>query len=194
MNRFKTFAAAAILLAGAGVAMAQEDLTRNLSVEQTTAYNAVTGKPGSLKVTGWVDRKDLTYIKGETVKIFVKPNQQAYITVFNIGPGGQVTQLFPNAFQKENLVKANQQIEIAPAKSGAAIKVSGETGAEVIKIFASSKPVQFVPASELTAGTAFFVVKGSVTDFVRNLEVAATAPAADAIAVHNMIIKTAASR
>lgn len=194
MNCYRNLLTAIILLAATAPASSQEGMMKNLSVEQVTAFNATSPKPGSLKVLGWVDRRDLTYAKGEEVKLYVKANEKAYVTVFNVGPTGQVTQLFPNSFQKDNLVKANQQVEIAPAKSGATIKISGDTGAEVIKIFASSKPLQLVPTSALGTGTVFFAVKGGVTDFVRNLEVATNAPTADKVAVHNMAIKTVASR
>ena len=92
-------------LAAAAPARA-EDLGRDLTVEQSTAANAVVSQSGGLKVSLNSDRPDATYAKGETARLFLSANESAYVTVLNIGPAGQVTQLFPNAFQPSGHVPA----------------------------------------------------------------------------------------
>ena len=51
---------------------AEDSLLRDLSAEQATAFQAGTPAPGSLRVSAWVDRHDLTYARGDAVRIFVK--------------------------------------------------------------------------------------------------------------------------
>lgn len=168
---------------------------RDLTVEQNTAAQAGQSKQGTLRVAASVDRQDLTYAVGETVRIFVQPNEDAYITVINVGPSGQVTQLFPNAYQKNNRVEANQRVEITPSDSGARIAVSGPIGAELIKVIASVEPIKVIPESALEGRGAFRSVTGGVSELARNLEaVATTQPPTQGLAIHNLLIKTIASR
>lgn len=196
MKVVKSIAAVGLLLAVTLPVRAEEDPGyRDLSVDQIKAYLVGSPKQSTLKLSSWVDRRDMTYARGEMIKIHVKTNEDAYVTVFNVGPTGKVTQLFPNAFEKSGLIKANTDTEIPSAKSKAEIKVSGDVGGEVIKVFASDKPLKLVPESSLVAGAVFVAVKGDVAEFVRNLEVTA-APTASAqkVSIVNMAIKTVASR
>jgi Domain of unknown function (DUF4384) len=191
MRPISSITAVCVSLAFLIPAGAQDNATtRDLSVEQVTVHNAGTEK-GSLRITASVDRKDLTYARGETVKLNIKTNEDAYVTIYSVGPSGQVTQLFPNKFQQNNLVKANKATDIPDGKSQ--IRVSGPVGAELIKIIASNKPHHVLPVTSLESGQVFVVMKGGVAELVRNLEVAAV-PAADKLTMHNLIIKTIASR
>jgi hypothetical protein len=169
-----------------------DDTLRDLTVEQANVHQAGSPKPGSLRVSAWVDRQDLTYSRGEPVRIFVQSNEDAYLTIVNVGPSGRVTQLFPNAFQSNNRVVAGQQVEVPSSDSGARITVSGAVGAELIKVFASSEPMQVIPEAQLQGNGAFLVMRGVASDLVRNLEVTANAPAAPnrKLAISNLIIKT----
>jgi hypothetical protein len=167
---------------------------RDLTIEQNNAVQAGKPQPGTLRVTGWVDRQDLTYALGETVRIFVQPNEDAYITAVNVGPSGQVTQLFPNAYQSNNRVQANQRFEITPPESRARIAVSGPMGAELIKIIASSEPVKVIPESMLEGNGVFRSLTGGVSELARNLEVVTTVQPPAGLAIHNLVIKTVASR
>lgn len=55
---------------------------------------------------------------------------------------GKVTQIYPNSFQKDNFVKANREVEIPSADSKAEIKIAGDLGGEVVKVFATNKQAQ----------------------------------------------------
>jgi hypothetical protein len=167
---------------------------QDLTVEQVKAYKAGPNKQSSIQLTAAVDRRDSTYAKGDTVKIRVKTNEDAYITVFNIGPAGKVTQLFPNKYQKENQIRANREAEVPSAGSKTEIKVSGDLGAEVIKVIATDKPIKILPDSIMVAGEVFQSVEGGVDAFVQNLEVTTKASPADKISQVSLAIKTVQSR
>ena len=173
---------------------AEDTILRDLSAEQATAFQAGAPAPGSLRVSTWVDRHDLTYARADAVRIFVKTNEDAYVTIVNVGPSGKVTQLFPNAFQQSNRVAANRTLEVPSANGGARINVSGPVGAELIKVFVSSEPIKIIPESQLVGSGAFRSLAGGVSDLVRNLEVSATSPGASKFAIANLVIKTVASR
>jgi hypothetical protein len=199
MSSFKCKLALSVALvfavaASSPVALAQS--ARDLSVEQNQAYQAGQSKPGSLQIVTLLDRSDATYATGETVRLAIKSNEEAYVSVFNIGPTGKVTQLFPNAFQTDNHVKAGEQVDIPSLASGAQFKVTGPTGGELIKVIATSKPVTLIPDTQFQIGTGIFrTLEGGVDALKRDLEVVSTNPPADVkVAVVNQVIKTIPNR
>ena len=181
-----------LTLMNTGELRAEDSILRDLSAEQATAFQAGTPAPGSLRISTWVDRHDLTYARGDYVRIFVKTNEDAYVTVINVGPSGKVTQLFPNAFQQSNRVAANRALEVPSANGGSRINVSGPVGAELIKVFVSSEPIKIIPESQLVGSGAFRSLAGGVSDLVRNLEVSAGGQSK--FAISNLVIKTISSR
>jgi hypothetical protein len=185
-----------LTLMNPGELRAEESILRDLSAEQVTAFQAGTPAPGSLHVSTWVDRHDLTYARGDAVRIFVKTNEDAYVTIINVGPSGKVTQLFPNAFQQSNRVAANRALEVPSGNGGSRINVSGPVGAELIKVFVSNEPIKIIPESQLVGSGAFRSLAGGVSYLVRNLEVTAAAPASgeSKFAISNLVIKTISSR
>jgi hypothetical protein len=179
-----------------GELRAEDSMLRDLSAEQATAFQAGIPAPGTLRVSAWVDRHDLTYARGDAVRIFVKMNEDAYVTIVNVGPSGKVTQLFPNAFQPSNRVAANRTLQVPAPNGSSRINVSGPVGAELIKVFVSSEPIKIIPESELVGSSPFRSLAGGVSDLVRNLEVNASAPAGgqSRFAISNLVIKTTSSR
>lgn len=171
---------------------AKAQTVRDLSPEQTQVFNAGLAKPNSLSILALLDRANATYGLGDIVRLAVKSNEDAYVTVFNIGASGKVTQLFPNAFQTENRIKAGETLEIPSQASGTQIKVSGPVGAELIKVIATSKPVTIIPDKNFQAGTGIFrSLEGGADALNRDLAVMVEKPPADTkVAVLNQVIKT----
>jgi Domain of unknown function (DUF4384) len=154
-------------------AAAQVATPRNLTIEQAGAAAAGVPRRGALQVTLNPDRADAIYAIGETVRLMLITSEDAYVTVLDIGPTGQVTQLFPSPFQPDNRVFADTPVEIGGSNSGARVTVTGPVGAELVKVIASSKPVTVVSESQLAGSGAFRTVKGGVRTVLRNLEVVA---------------------
>jgi Domain of unknown function (DUF4384) len=183
--------AVAAILSYSNFAAAEEDdvEVRDLSVQQTEAYKASPAKTSSIQLTVGVDRKNKTYASGEAVKLRVKVNEDAYVAVFNVGASGKVTQLFPNKLQKNQLIKAKHDTQIPPSNSSVAIKVSGETGAELIKVYASDKPLK-IRQEEDDKGQMFLSVQGGVETLVRDLSVTDSGKPAEKLSIVNLSIKT----
>jgi Domain of unknown function (DUF4384) len=191
--RFSKYAALALLpfmFAPAGA----QDMPRDLSVQQTTAYGAGTSRPGSLKVSVGADRSDATYAMGETARLFISSNEDAFVTVFSVGPTGQVHQLFPNSYQPENRVLAGRPVEIAGGNSGARISISGPVGAELIKVVASNKPLVVIAENLLQGRDIFRIVDGGVQTLVRNLEIVGNDAGDRKIDIENYTLRTVAAR
>lgn len=186
---------AALLLASAAAVPASAQTVRDLSVVQSQAYEAVKPRPGPLTVLTLLDRADATYAVGESVRLGVKVSEDAFVTVVNVGASGRVTQLFPNAYQPDNRVRAGETLEIPAPGSGAKITVGGQTGAELIKVIATSKPVQIFADKELAGSGMFRSLTGDVDALNRDLAVVAAKPPEETrVAIANQIIRTIPSR
>ena len=149
---------------------------RNLTVEQNALYTvqapafAAVTEGERLSVVAWVDHADNTYALGERVRLFVRANKEAYLTVLNVGASGQTTVLFPNAHQPQVRVGAHEAVEIPPPGSGASIRVHGSTGRELIKVIASTQPTPVVSGGT-TAGP-FTTLWSDTRTVARDLQVA----------------------
>ena len=202
----KSVAVCAALLAAGCLALmptisaADDDpAVRNLTVEQSAVYavqasptGAAEGEP--LSVVAWVDHADNTYAIGEQVRLFVRANKDAFVTVLNVGASGQTTILFPNTHQREMKVAANEVVEIPPPGSGASIRVSGPTGNELIKVVASTESTPFFSAGASTAAGPFALRGGGSRSLVRDLQVTMDSETEQDWADYNKVITTIPSR
>ena len=177
------------------------DTARDLTVEQTAIYtvqattSAAPAPAGALKVVAWVDHADNTYAVGEAVRLFVRSNKAAYLTVLNVGPSGNTAMLFPNAAQRDARVGANQVVEIPARGSGVSIRVGGPVGRELIKVIASTSPVPPFDAAKLTGAGPFSMVAGGSRSAARDLQVTMGAqPAGHEWDDYNKVITTISSR
>ena len=180
-RRHAAVAVAATVFAagGAALSLAADDAAaaRDLTVEQTAIFTVqalapAAASPGALNVVAWVDHADNTYAIGEAVGLFVRANKDAYLTVLNVGPSGNTTMLFPNAFQKDARVRANQTVRIPAPGSGTSVTVSGPVGHELIKVIASTSPDTAFSGGEADR-------RGTVRDARRGLSVRGPGPAGD---------------
>ena len=158
-------------------ALAQDADLRDLSVVQAPAAQIVAPHAGALTTLITADRADATYAIGETARLTLTANQDAYVTVFDIGPTGTVAQLFPNRFQTDNRLAAGRPVEIAGPASGAHISISPPTGTELIKVITSNKPLVVVPEAQLQGAGPFRIVDGGAPALMRDLTVVANPPA-----------------
>ena len=197
---FATLVTAAACLAQSPAADAADDeaTARDLTVEQTSVFSLqapAAAAAGGLNVVAWVDHADNTYAIGETVRLFVRASKDAYLTVLNVGPTGNTTLLFPNAFQKDARVGANRIVEIPAAGSGASIRVSGPSvGRELIKVIASTSPQPLFEAASLTGAGPFSVVSGGGRSVARDLQLVMDSGTQNEWDDYNKVITTIASR
>jgi hypothetical protein len=177
-------------------ALAQEPVLRDLTVEQTTAAQIVAPHPGALSTAILADRADATYAIGETIRMTLNASQDSYVTVVDIGPTGNVTQLFPNAYQTDNKLRAGQPVEIAGPNTGARITVGPPTGAELIKVITSNKPIAVVPEDQLQGAGPFRILDGGIKTLARDLSVASDSHTASDryVALANFALYTIPSR
>jgi len=175
-------------------ALTQEEA--GLSSEQVHALHAGKARPGTLSIMTLLNRADATYEVGETLRMAVKSNEDAYITVFNIGTSGRVTQLFPNNYEPNNRIRAGETLEIPSAASESRIKVAGPAGKELIKVIATSKPMAVVPDAYFRSDAGLF---RTLTDGTEGLDrdlqfVSANQAQGVKVAIAHQVIRTVPAR
>jgi len=146
----------AMLLACATPALAQNvddrQFARDLTVAQRPIYE-ITPPEGVGRITfdSWVDRADHTYAIGQPLRVTVRPHQDAYLTVVDVGSSGRVTVLFPNFLQQYNRVHAGTTVTIPSARARWQIKANGPTGIDLIHVIASRRPLALPELTRLAA-------------------------------------------
>jgi hypothetical protein len=185
-----------LLTATTRLVLADDDAaTRDLSLEQLKIFKAGSAKQSSLQVTAMVDRKDLTYAKGETVKLHVRVSEDAHVLVYDTGPTGNIIQLFPNPLQKDGVIKAGHNVSIPPSDSKVKIRVTGKTGAELLTVVASNKPIKLKSGVVMSGDDVFIAIKESADEFARDLTLATENPAPGTkLSTVQIPLKTVSSR
>jgi hypothetical protein len=124
--------------------------------------------PPPAAVFGLTIRPDRpAYRVGETVRILVSSRNDCRLTVVSVGPSGNVFQLFPNAGQRDNLIRAGQVMMIPAPNSPLQIVARGPAGVEgLIATCREDMPGTVVT---LDAGATGFVSIGNVQTFGRDL-------------------------
>ncbi len=98
-----------------------------------------------------LDRKSCAYRKGDSVKIRVASEQDAYLYVFYQPAEGKTYQIFPNRHQPNNFVKARQAVQIPAERDLFQWVVVPPFGKENIKVVATRKKIEKLSAPEYTS-------------------------------------------
>ncbi len=75
------------------------------------------------------------YQSGEAISISFKVNKDAYIVIYDTEANGNTSIIFPNRYQKDNFVRANQTVTVP---QGYKFTVGGVQGKEYLQIVAST--------------------------------------------------------
>lgn len=89
---------------GLGAALAQEINPQGIIVNPV---------PTDLEVQVWVDkdpakRGNAVYRIGESIYIYVRVNQDAYVYLFNINADGRIDPILPNPYERDNFLRAGR--------------------------------------------------------------------------------------
>ena len=88
----------------------------------------------SLRATIWTDA--YRYYEGDPVRVYFRTTQDAYVYIFDRDTEGLTRQLFPNYYDRENLVRGGATYRIPDRNYG--LRVSGPSGWERLEMAAVS--------------------------------------------------------
>lgn len=95
-------------------------------------------KNAAFDVKVWTNKKE--YEIGDKIVFYVKAERDSYVTLFDITPGGDATVIFPNAFHRNNFIRAGQTYQIPAPEYGFEFHISGPAGLERVKAIATLEP------------------------------------------------------
>jgi hypothetical protein len=122
---------------GFGMALAQQLSPQGIIVNPV---------PTDLQVKVWVDkdpgkRGNAVYQIGEPIFIYVSVNQDAYVYLFNINADGRIDPILPNAYERDNFLRAGETRRYPPAGARYRYTVTGPEGEDRILAVASKRPL-----------------------------------------------------
>lgn len=173
----------------------EQELARDLSVAQKPIYDLGRKVGAKISVKAWVDQPSRIYTIGQSLRVSARADDDAHITIVNVGSSGRVNVLFPNHFQKKNKVKAGRTVSVPAEDARWSIQIDGPEGVDLIKVIASSEPLTLADLSRLGATTPSrptISVERSADETARDLSVQLKPPANTAKArfgVANILIR-----
>lgn len=101
----------------------------------------VNPRPG-FDVQVWLDRDPSgnqipVYEVGEEIRISVRPSETSFVYVFDVKATGEITQIFPNRFDSQNRVSANQTLTLPPSGARYVFNVAPPRGLSKVIAIAS---------------------------------------------------------
>ncbi len=102
--------------------------------------------PTDLKVRVWVDKDPgkwggAVYQPGEPIFIYVNVNRDAYVYLFNINADGRIDPILPNAYERDNFLRAGETRRFPPEGARYRYTVTGPEGEDRILAVASRRPL-----------------------------------------------------
>jgi hypothetical protein len=159
-------------LAASGLALAEPKTKRDLSVEQAPIADCGEGPdyPASdIQVSVVLDHEDGAYAIGDTVSLQARATRDAYLTVLEVGSSGKVHIIFPNRYQQDARVSANQTVRIPSDESRFRIRVGGPAGREVVKVFATREPLNYFAQQRLVQDGPYYATRADAKSVARDL-------------------------
>ena len=136
---------------GLSIGYAQQAATQRQIkiVEKQAPLKKVKNPDPGFKVKLWTDKKDATYKVGEPVVFYFKTTKDSRLTLFNVGTSGKVQMIFPNKYQKDNLVKAGKVYRIPAKKARWEYRAQGPAGTDLVKAIATLEKIPLVNKDEV---------------------------------------------
>ncbi len=79
--------------------------------------------------------------------------------------------VFPNKYQRNNRVQAHEVVQIPEEGARVRFTVSGPAGREVLKVFATERPISYFDVQRLAEAGAYYSVPGDARSIARDLNV-----------------------
>ncbi len=118
-----------------------------------------------LTVDIWTDKS--RYSRGEEIQVHLRGNRDWYGVVINKNKNGDLIQLLPNAYRRDNYFKGGKTYVIPSKKDQFTLKVSPPLGKEKIIVYASDHPLGQVELQDIGSGLGKF--RGNLEDLGHKL-------------------------
>ncbi|MCI4345038.1 MAG: DUF4384 domain-containing protein [Thermoplasmata archaeon] len=103
------------------------------------------GDDGKGRIQVWTDNGTTPYRAGDHARVFMRGEDDAYVTVFRVDTDGRIRVLFPRAPWMDNYVRGGHEYEIEPARDANAFDVDDDPGVGYVFAVWSPDPFTFGP-------------------------------------------------
>jgi len=100
----------------------------------------------------WLDGDATTLGIGEAVVFHARAEQDGYLTLVDLGTDGTVTVLFPNPFDRDNRVRAQEEISFPTESMESEIRVLPPAGRGMVRAFLTQQPLDIPLGEDFTSG------------------------------------------
>jgi hypothetical protein len=138
-------AAASVLAAAAPCRADSDDDPRDMVVGEIN-------RAPSFLVRVDVDHPDRVYQDGEPIQASVRSERDGYLYLFYCDAARNVSCLFPNRVQQDNLIPANTTVVVPDQAARFQLRVVAPFGREVLKAVVTSEPLETLELKTLTKG------------------------------------------
>ena len=105
------------------------------------ALTDIDNTESDFKVEIWTEKEDSNYKIGDTVTFYFKTNKDSHLTLINIGTSGKVHQIFPNKYQEDNFVRADEVYTVPSKDSNFRFVLQGPAGTDTVKAIATEEEI-----------------------------------------------------
>lgn len=123
--------------------------------------------PEPLMVEVQVDKP--LYRIGEFIVLTARSNQDCYLALYDISTEGEVTQIFPNRYAEDNLIRGGQIYRIPTQTDSFDYEVTGPPGIERVRAVCTQKNVNIVDPSMVSKQETFPSIQQTPPQFEQSL-------------------------
>ena len=98
-----------------------------------------TPKDAEFRVDVRTDRR--TYAIGDKAVVIVRPNKDCYVTLLNVRSNGEIYQLLPNKYKRDNLMRANADNYVPSRSDDYEVTICEPRGRERVMAIATTAPI-----------------------------------------------------
>jgi|GEM_PF-3433723 len=102
-----------------------------------------------------VTTTESTYRVGDRIRVHVASDKDCYLTLLNVGAGGALTVVYPNALHGDNYLPAGRTVTIPGPDDRFDYRLAGPAGTERLKAIATRERTTILPEHMTEAGTIF---------------------------------------
>ena len=117
-----------------------------------------------------VDKPDRVYAVGETMTARVRSEKDCYLYLLYYSAGDRVGALFPNRYQQNNFIRANETVSVPGADAGFQFTARPPCGQEVLQVVGTLEPIDTLQAQKLTKGAVTPLSEANLKDMVVELK------------------------
>jgi len=107
-----------------------------------------------LKIKVWTSNKE--YKDGDNIEIFIQGNHDFYARVVDITSDGNIIQLLPNDYRKDNFFRAGVVYKIPDKSDAFDLKVAPPYGIDNVVVYASEVPLGDVSMESVGQGLSMY--------------------------------------